>query len=113
VVYVALTKAIFGGDTETFFLYVTPAVTGGVAYLWNVFSFLLTDRVAAWRGKQARRISREELDDLGTTLEKARQTLIALRDTPGVSTKRKREINQDIAELERLFADRVKDRLRQ
>jgi len=94
-IYIAIVRAALGGETESLFLYVSPAFTSGVSVLWKSFGFMLTDPIRDWRGKR--------------TYKRARKSLDEVLKRRNLSDQLRRQTIQDREDLDRLFVKDVKD----
>ena len=107
--FVFLARYLFDGETEVFFVNTAPVLAAVVSYFGKNLGFLLTDPLDSY---QRRRKIKEGVKDKQVLLKVSCDALIAQRDAGGVSRARKAELNANIAEMERLFAEDLAERFR-
>lgn len=90
-----LAKVLFGGDLETFMLIAAPALAGAITYWWSRTSRFVSVGIADYLDRTER----------VRFYHQSRRTLCAMRDRPGISARRKKELDQEIEALDRVFSD--------
>ena len=92
-----LAKILFSGELETLMLIAAPAVAGAITYWWTRISHYVSVSVADYL---------EQRERVRFYLH-ARRTLSQMRSGADTSARRRKELDVEIEQLDRVFSDAI------